>query len=248
MGPMETRASAPRRARYHHGDLRNALLSAALKLVAKRGVEGFSLREAARAVGVSAAAAYRHFEDKSALLAALSLEGLVRLAAKMEEAIARAPGAPGTPARAAAELTTIGWAYVEFAVANPSHFRVMFGPWCDHPQFDELPADVFRKGRGPFQLLVDTLDEMVRAGAIAPAAREGAEVAAWSAVHGLSSLLVDETLPLDAAERAQAYGVVTRTLLLGLGVSPALLGPAVAQPPLDTRPAGARRLGPAKKA
>ena len=88
---MEIRASAPRRREhYHHGDLRNALLSAALKLVAKRGVEGFSLREAARAVGVSAAAAYRHFEDKSALLAELALEGLVRLANRMEDAISRA--------------------------------------------------------------------------------------------------------------------------------------------------------------
>jgi AcrR family transcriptional regulator len=244
---METRASAPRRARYHHGDLRNALLSAALKLVAKRGVEGFSLREAARAVGVSAAAAYRHFEDKSALLAALSLEGLARLAVKMEEAIARAPGAPGSPARAAAELSAIGWAYVEFAVANPSHFHVMFGPWCDHPQFDELPADAFPEGRDPFQLLVASLDGMVRAGAIAPASREGAEVVAWSAVHGLSSLLVDGTLPLDASERAQAYGVVFRALLLGLGASPTLIRPAVAQPPLDPRPAGARRQAPAKK-
>ena len=57
---------APRKGGYHHGDLRNALLAAALKLVSKHGVEGFSLREAARVVGVSAAAAYRHFEDPPA--------------------------------------------------------------------------------------------------------------------------------------------------------------------------------------
>jgi AcrR family transcriptional regulator len=233
---MEIRSSAPKRARYHHGDLRNALLAASLKLVARKGIEGFSLREAARAVGVSAAAAYRHFEDKSDVIGALALEGMSRLAVKMEEAIAGAPGAPGTPARAAAELSAIGWAYVEFAVANPSHFRVMFGPWCEHPQAWDLPQDLFPHGRDPFQLLVDTLDGMVRAGAIPPAQRQGAEFVAWSAVHGLSSLLVEGALPLAAAEQAQAYGVVQRTLLLGLGAAPALLGPTAQPPAIDARP------------
>jgi AcrR family transcriptional regulator len=238
---MRARPKAPSRARYHHGDLRNALLVAALKLVARKGVEGFSLREAARAVGVSAAAAYRHFDDKAALLTALALQGMARLAAQMEDAIARAPGAPGTAARAATELSVIGAAYIDFAVANPSHFRVMFGPWCDHPQLDELSPELFPRGRDPFQILVDTLDGMVRAGTISAAAREGAEIAAWSGVHGLASLLVDESLPLDAAERALAFGALLRTLLLGLGVAPALLGPALAAPPVDPREAIVRR-------
>ena len=242
---MDLHANAPRRrSQYHHGDLRNALLAAALKLVAKRGVEGFSLREAARAVGVSAAAAYRHFEDKSALLSALALEGLVRLAARMEEAVARAPGAPGTAARAVAELSAIGETYVEFAVANPSHFRVMFGPWCEHPDLSDPPPGVFPAGRDPYQLLVATLDGMVRTGAIAPAARQGAEFPAWSSVHGLATLLVEEALPLDARERAQAYAILIRTLLLGLGAPASLLGPAGAAPPLgpipDPSPRGAR--------
>ena len=245
---MEIRSGAPKRAHYHHGDLRNALLTAALKLVARKGVEGFSLREAARAVGVSAAAAYRHFDDKSDLIAALALDGMGRLSVKMEEAIARAPGAPGTPARAAAELAAIGWAYVEFAVANPSHFRVMFGPWCDNPMAEELPPGAFPQGRDPFQLLVDTLDGMVRAGAISPAAREGAEIAAWAGVHGLASLLVEGGL-LGAGDRTQSYGFVLRTLLLGLGVSPELAGPPlgtalrVAPEPQRARGAGAARLG-----
>lgn len=231
---MAARADAPTRAHYHHGDLRNALLQAALKLVAKKGVEGFSMREAARAVGVSAAAAYRHFDDKSALLAALALDGMGRLAAKMEEALADVPGAPGTPARATAELRAIGAAYVEFAVANPSHFRVMFGPWCEQ-HIEELPPEVFPTGRDPFTLLTDTLDGLVRAGAITPAARAGAEIATWSGVHGLASLLVEGSLQLGPAERAQAFGVLSRTLALGLGVSPALLGPAASPPIADPR-------------
>jgi AcrR family transcriptional regulator len=236
---MTTPAAAPRKGGYHHGDLRNALVAAALKLVAKHGVEGFSLREAARAVGVSAAAAYRHFEDRSALLKALAHEGLARLALEMEEAIATAPGSPGSPGRAVAELGAIGSAYVEFAVAHPAHFRVMFGPWCDLG--DELAPELLPNGRDPLQLLRDTLDGMVRAGAITAAAREGAEICAWSAVHGLASLLIEGAAPLGAADRAQPFGIVLRTLLLGLGVSPALAGPPLGAPPAELRPERTRR-------
>jgi AcrR family transcriptional regulator len=238
MGSMRMPAAATRKGRYHHGDLRNALVDAALELVAKHGVEGFSLREAARAVGVSPAAAYRHFEDRSALLKAVAHEGLARLALKMEEAVATAPGAPGSPARAAAELAGIGAAYVAFAVAHPAHFRVMFGPWCDLG--DELAPELLPHGRDPLQLLADTLDAMVRAGAIAAAARQGAEISAWSAVHGLASLLVEGGLRLSAAECSRAHGTVMRVLLLGLGVSPELAGPSPG-PPADLRPRRAKR-------
>jgi AcrR family transcriptional regulator len=177
---------------------------------------------------------YRHFEDRSALLKALAHEGLARQALKMEEAIAAAPGAPGSPERAAAELTRIGTAYLEFAVAHPWHFRVMFGPWCDLS--DKLAPELLPHGRDPLQLLVDTLDGMVRAGAITEAARQGAEISTWAAVHGLASLLVEGGLPLGAAEGARTYGVLLRTLLLGLGVSPELAGPQLGGPPVDLAP------------
>lgn len=146
---MEKTADAPSRGQYHHGDLRRALLEAALALVSSKGAEGFSLREAAREVGVSPAAAYRHFEDKKALLAALAHDGMGRLATAMEKAVAAAPGVPGSPARAAAELGAVGHAYVEFAVRNPSHFQVMFGPWCDHQDLTEVPAEVKPLGVTP---------------------------------------------------------------------------------------------------
>ena len=86
----------PTRPTYHHGDLRNSLIRAALALVAERGVEGFSLREAARTVGVSASACYRHFSDREELLAAVAHEGLDTLA---EEMRAAADGARGHRAR-----------------------------------------------------------------------------------------------------------------------------------------------------
>lgn len=217
---MKIAAGAPRRASYHHGDLRRALIEAALRLVSRQGVQGFSLRETAREVGVSPAAAYRHFRDKAALLTAVALDGLERMAAVMEEAIVRAPGAAGSPARAVAEMAAIGVAYVDFAVGNPAQFRVMFGPWCEHP----LPPAELPRGRDPYQIMVDLLDGLVRGGVISAEARQGAEVAAWASVHGLASLLVEESLPLGPAERAQALGVILRTLFAGLGVAPALIG------------------------
>jgi AcrR family transcriptional regulator len=238
---MEKATDAPNRGRYHHGDLRHALLEAALGLVSQKGPEGFSLREAAREVGVSPAAAYRHFEDKKALLAALAVDGLGRLALAMEKALARVQGTAGSPARAAAELVAVGEAYVLFAVHHPSHFQVMFGPWCEHPEFAEVPAEARPRGRDAFQILVDTLDGLVRSGAIEPAAREGAEISAWSGVHGLASLLVSEAMPLGPAERTQALGLLLRTQLLGLGCAASLLGSAAPAPRADPRPRGAVR-------
>jgi len=215
---------------YHHGDLKNALVETALRLVAERGPEGFSLREAAREVGVSCGAAYRHFADKNALLAALARDGHARLASAMERALARTPGAPGSRERAAASLAAIGEAYVEFSTRHPSHFRVMFGPCTLSEGFTPGCAP---SGRDAFQVLVDTLDDLVRTGAIGARARAGAEIAAWAAVHGLAGLLVEGAVQLSPRERAAAIGGVSRIILLGLGCDPALLPPGIAGAPAD---------------
>ncbi len=211
------RSSAPRKDHYHHGDLRNALVETALRLVTERGPEGFSLREAARAVGVSPGAAYRHFADKAALLGALSADGHARLAAAMEHALAHLPEAPGSAAHAAASFLAIGAAYVEFAVANPSHFRVMFGP-CK-PGEDDL-ACLAAQGRDTYQILVDVLDGLVATGVVPPETRAGAELSTWSLVHGLASLLVDGALTLSPRERQDAQRHAGHLLLVGLGCSP----------------------------
>ncbi len=231
---MKKLAIPPNGDSYHHGDLRNALLQAALRLVAEKGAEGFSLREAAREVGVSPAAAYRHFEDKKALMGSLVVGGMGQLALAMERAVDGIKGRAGSAARAVAELAVTGQAYVEFAVRHPEQFQVMFGPWCDHLDFTEVPSEAKPRGRDAYQILVDSLDGLVRAGAITPAARAGAELPAWSMVHGLASLLVAKALPLGPAERAQATALTLRTLLRGLGCAPRLLGPAVPAP--DPKP------------
>ncbi len=228
---MRDPAVAPARGRYHHGDLRNALLEAALALVAKHGVEAFSLREAARAVGVSPAAAYRHFEDKDALLAALAHDAFGRLSQGMERAISRVPGEPGTPGHAIAAFRAVGLAYVEFAVQHPSQFRVMFGPWCADEQ-EPLPSGAPGL-RDPYTILVDSLDALVASGAVRAEARAGAEIAAWSTVHGLASLIVEGVVTLTKVERGRAMRNIARMMLAGLGCDTALLG---AEAPLDADP------------
>jgi AcrR family transcriptional regulator len=212
---------APTRATYHHGDLRRTLLETALKLIAERGPEGFSLREAARAVGVSPAAAYRHFADKPELLAALAADGHGLLATAMEKAAARVDERDPR-ARAIAKLIVIGQAYVEFSVKNPSFFRVMFGSRLREAGYEPACAP---SGRDAYQILSATLDELVGTGAVPAERRPGAEIAAWSIVHGFSTLLLDGAMPFTARQRSQALQILWRSILLGLGCDPALVAP-----------------------
>jgi AcrR family transcriptional regulator len=217
---------------YHHGDLKNALLETALRLVVERGPEGFSLREAAREVGVSPGAAYRHFADKNALLAALAADGHGRLATHMERALGKVSGLAGTPHHAVGAFAAIGEAYVEFAVRHPAHFRVMFGPCIEEEGF--CPG-LSPSGRDAFQILVDTLDELAAARVVSPAARPGAELVVWSMVHGLAALSVDGALALGARERSAAVAAGGRALLIGLGADPALLPALPPLPGVDPR-------------
>ncbi|HSE40939.1 MAG TPA: TetR/AcrR family transcriptional regulator, partial [Acidobacteriota bacterium] len=105
---------------YHHGDLKNALVETAAKLVAEHGAGSVSLREVARAAGVSHAAPYHHFKDKNGLLAAVAEEGFRRFDTYQERALRAAPSEPSERLRA------LGRAYVRFALSNPHFFRVMF--------------------------------------------------------------------------------------------------------------------------
>ena len=110
----------PERQPYHHGDLRAALMAAALALIDEHGVKGFTLKDAARMAGVSVAAPYRHFADKEALLRAIREEGF----AGFDAALA----ASGEQSATAEErILELGMAYVRFAIGHPAHFRVMFG-------------------------------------------------------------------------------------------------------------------------
>lgn len=170
---------------YHHGDLRKALVASAVRLIEQSGEAAFSLREAARDVGVSANAPYRHFDDKSALVTAAAAGGLERLAGSMQKAMDRAAERGSETRLAVARFKAVGRAYVEFALAHPELFRVMFsgsGVGCVRSAAANVAT------RTPWDLLSRALDALVADGVLPPERRAGAEIKAWSVVHGFASL------------------------------------------------------------
>jgi AcrR family transcriptional regulator len=191
------------------GALAGALLDAAAALIAERGPQGFSLREVARRARVSEAAPYWHFPGREALLAAVAEQGFLGLASVMTEVRARVRD-PGR------RLQELGVAYVRFALAHPSHLRIMFGPEiADKAAHPGLHAASERA----FTLLVDAIAEAQRAGHVRAGAAEDLAVTAWALVHGLSALLIDRQLDQHAPARDDAERLaarVTRLLLTGL--------------------------------
>ena len=170
---------------YHHGDLRSALLDTGLRLLQSRTADDLSLRELAREVGVSAAAIYRYFPDKGALMAALAMEGLERLAAAQRQATRAAGGGK-------AGLLASGLAYVRFAVDNPALFRLVFGA---AQQCDPLDAPIDSVASAMRGLRQD-IEALVPRGAPA-AERKAAALHAWALVHGLAQLVLDRQMPAD---------------------------------------------------
>jgi len=180
-----TRRRAPRRRTYHHGNLRAALVAAAVELLEAEGPLGVSLRGAARRAGVSQAAPYRHFRDKGALLAAVAEQGFRDMAAAGARA---AEQYPDDPARA---LRAMAAAWVRFVADHPSHYRLMLGPSVrgrDHPS---LRASAGAAWTG----LVGAVASCQRAGRVKAGDPMPLAFALWCLVHGLATLIADEQIP-----------------------------------------------------
>lgn len=169
--------------RYHHGDLRAALVEEGLKRLKDGPAEALSLREIARNVGVSATAVYRHFPDKAALLAALCEVGDERLADAFEKAMAKAK--PGRDA-----FNAMGRAYVRFALANPSLFRQMMSAKSVKSGKGQ---GVHSRGRDMLVRGIADLDGPKTSKAVQDIHR----LRAWSVVHGLAMLMLDGLVPSD---------------------------------------------------
>lgn len=193
------RSSRQRRVTYHHGDLKRALVEAALALIAEKGPKGFSLSEAARRAGVSPAAPYRHFADKAHLLAAVAEQGFNDLHHALQEAAEEFPA----PRQRMIEMSR---RYVQWAVAHPDHYRVMFGEdmnKADHP-------GLLDAGTRAFDDLLDAIALCMTAEVIRDGDPRRIAGPVWSVLHGIASLAiggelrhvgVDET-PEDLAARS----------------------------------------------
>lgn len=191
------------RTSYHHGNLRSALTDAAMRLAEEGGPEAVVLREAARHVGVSATAAYRHFANHTDLMHVIKERALEILTVAMEEKLAALPHQEDPTLDALARLRATGVGYVHFAMENPGIFRT----WCN-PIHDHEPTGGYRESR-PFQVLVDVMNELRNLGLVQPE-QPTAEVTAWAAVHGLAMLLLDGPLRVLPPEHKEA--VIDSTL------------------------------------
>ena len=204
---MSTSEKTASRARYHHGDLRNALAVAALELAREGGPDAVVLREAARRVGVSATAAYRHFAGQLDLLIEVKYQALGILAGTIAEALEdcdkdKTGIDPGE--LAVARLRSAAYAYLRFAFTEQGLFNTAF---ChgDHADSDFPQGNPNYTGVEAFLFLGGLLDDLVATGRMTAQRRPYAEIAAWTAVHGIAVLFVHgplRHLPEDARDAA----------------------------------------------
>ena len=191
--------------RYHHGDLRAALIDAARAILAEGGAGALTLRECARRIGVSHAAPKHHFPDKPALLAAVAAQGYRDMAAAMDRECTAAP--PDARAR----LRAVGLGYVRFALHHPGTFRLMYG----EDALAHGDPDLRAAAQAAFARLTDAQAEVERAYGLDPDSDAAVQrrMLAWTAVHGFATLWLaggvqrafgvpaDAESALDSAER-----------------------------------------------
>jgi AcrR family transcriptional regulator len=183
---------------YHHGDLRRALLDEALRTIQTQGVEHLTLRTVGERLGVSRSALYRHFADKQSLLATVGREGF----RKLRQVIADAWEKNG---RGRLGFEAMGRAYMQFAVAHPSHYRVMFGRFIESAAKDD---DFVAEAKAAFQVLVDALIEQQNAGGIRNDDPVQMARFVWAVVHGTAMLAIDGQVPgADQREALELYSV-----------------------------------------
>jgi AcrR family transcriptional regulator len=195
------------RQNYHHGNLQEALIFAAKKMIRDDGAEHLSLRAVSAAVGVSPSAAYHYFPDKDSLIAGVGEALFDELADLQEKAIALIPGKGAKAARA--RFRALGSAYYAWATKEPNLFRLMFGVFC---AIDSTDIESKRDESRAWKLLQGALDELLECGAMSSAMRPYGEILSWSAVHGGSALIVEGHLP------AEAFGSILDAIELSLGV------------------------------
>ncbi|MCE7001763.1 TetR/AcrR family transcriptional regulator [Kibdelosporangium philippinense] len=185
---------------YHHGDLRRAVLDAALEVIATDGPSAISLRDLARRAGVSHAAPAHHFKDKAGLLTAIAVEGNELLAESLAQA------AEGDRDR----LKDLGVRYVRFALDHPGHFEVMYRPDLYHRHAPELLAareQTAKLLRGTIEAMGG--DQNARA----------TQLAAWSAAHGFATLALAGNLDKTIGEQdpAEVFRTVADVMFAGHG-------------------------------
>jgi AcrR family transcriptional regulator len=205
MGASGTRGR--RHKGYHHGNLPAALVEVAKTVIAERGLEGFTLREVARRIGVTHVAAYRHYADRRALLAAVPEHGFRRLRRRLEHARS------GTPAALELRLHAILAAYLRFCWDERALTAVMFGPRLSRGgEFPHLEAAVMES----LGIIADTIATLAPAPARRRRRARDLALALWTFVHGFSTLSYDKAAYPSARRAARAFDDMLTPMLAGL--------------------------------
>jgi AcrR family transcriptional regulator len=196
---------------YHHGNLRPALIRAAVDILDAEGTPGLTLRAVARRAGVSRQAPYNHFRDVDDLIAAVAETSFDELLDELDSVLGE-----GHPR----QLEELGVRYVLFAVMNPARFRVMFGPQLERraafPGLAAAADRVFAVLSAPPAALLPDRSAAGTVGGIAP---HDPRAVLWSVVHGLAHLLIDGQLTSGAPDAAAAEAfarAVTESIWFGL--------------------------------
>ena len=192
---------------YHHGDLPAALVKVATELVAERGLEGCTLREVARRVGVTHVATYRHYADRRALLAAVAEHGFHELRGRLEGARRKAA------ASLAPRLRAILAAYLRFCWDEPALAAVMFGPRLSRRgEFPRLEAAVLNS----LGIIEETIATLAPRPALRRRTARHLGLALWTFVHGFSTLSHDKAAYPSARRAAQAFDDMLTPMLVGM--------------------------------
>lgn len=189
--------------KYHHGDLKNALIRAGVEILSREGVHGLSLRKVAQKAGVSHTAPYSHFADKQALIAAISTEGFRIIYDRLQNAIEYNHGNP------LRQLVEGAFAYIQFALSDPAHFKVTLSSVLerekDYPSFVEM-------AQKSYGLVVQIVEACQAAGLLRRGPVDVEAVSVWSMVHGFVSLLLEGQFYHSLLERYSVHDLLISCL------------------------------------
>lgn len=198
---------------YHHGDLDAALIKAATDLLEERGPASFSLREAARAVGVSHAAPYRHFPNRQALLEAVAISGFQALSDALDSVIQQYSDDPRQ------QMIAAGATYVLEAINHPNRAQLMLGSVL--PQ-ESQTANMQAAAEASFSRCVTVIQQGQQQGIFRQGATRAMVLTYWAASHGLAMLLIANRLgDLAGGDNAETlWNLVAKNLLAGFLTEP----------------------------
>ena len=196
---------------YHHGNLREALLEAAIRLIAEVGPTAFTLREVARRAGVSHNAPYRHFRDRDDLMAAVAAQGYRELTQAMMQAA-------GSKTGALERLKSAGLGYVTFALGRPEHFTVMF----DAPIFKQKHTDATSAAEQAFATLLGFVKNCRDEGRLPSGDLRQMALLAWRMVHGIAKLATTGRLPFRSNKEILKFAgfVIDQSLPIATEIAP----------------------------